>query len=99
MGRRLTSAAAETLRAAVAAAPDARRGSGSKRAARGARRGAAAADAAASRAAAVSDGRCMHQTCLPVDTQRAKFDPNVDGLYRRAEMPRWQMQATKALPG
>jgi len=83
----------------VAAAP-----ARSKRAARGARRGAAAADAAAadaaaSRAAAVSDGRCMHQTCLPVDTRRAKFDPNVDGLYHRAEMPRWQMQATKALPG
>ena len=99
-------AAAETARAAVAArvAVAAMRGPAparNKREAQGAqsaRRGAAAADEATSRAGAVSDGRCMHQTCLPVDTQRAKFDPNIDGLYDRAKMPRWQMQATKALP-
>ena len=46
----------------------------------------------------LDDGRCLHRTCLPLDTHKAKFEPAHDALYNRSLRPRWQLQATKALP-
>lgn len=43
-------------------------------------------------------GPCTHRACLPLDMRKIRFGPEFDGEYDRETSPRWQVQATKALP-
>ena len=46
-----------------------------------------------------SDGAlCVHRSCVPLDMDKVRFSPQYQEDYTRPAKPRWQMQATKALP-
>ena len=41
---------------------------------------------------------CTHRACLPLDLDKVAFGPQYAQQYDRDTKPRWQLQATKALP-
>ena len=41
---------------------------------------------------------CTHRACTPLDLDKVRLSPAYAGEYNRTEKPRWQFQATKALP-
>ena len=51
------------------------------------------------RSARRSDGAlCVHRSCVPLDMDKVRLSPQYQEDYTRPAKPRWQMQATKALP-
>ena len=42
--------------------------------------------------------RCTHRACTPLDLDKVRLSPAYAGEYDRKYKPRWQFQATKALP-
>jgi hypothetical protein len=41
---------------------------------------------------------CLHRACIPLDLHKVRLSPAYEHEYNKATMPRWQYQATKALP-
>lgn len=41
---------------------------------------------------------CLHRTCTPLDLNKVRFRPEYQKEYHGKGKPRWQYQATKALP-
>lgn len=42
--------------------------------------------------------KCTHRACLPLDLGKVKLGPKFEEQYDHSTQPRWQIQATKALP-
>ena len=50
------------------------------------------------RGRAERSGACLHRACLPIDLHKVRLGPGYAEQYVGMGKPRWQYQATKALP-